>query len=297
MLALVRAIKFAKPDASMRAVHREITQDLSKKEGFGFLKDVELKDVKKVWKKAVAEAEGGTVADDSGDTKTNDGNRKDPGKDGIGGSTAKSDDILRLYTVGDGSVQMLAENYSRSVASKQAEATAPQGVDLSNYVHVFLDVPADRSGSRPHQALINIQQNNSGKKANKSGKGKKKNKGKAKSTTGGSEDGNENHEDDGDEDGEIVKIQVAASSNRTKFPMLMYNADRTKRTFIHSDSDDEENGEAENGYDKIFNMITQQGQGGALGSNGGAKAYFYSRSSGSNILSIDITRLAPPQAW
>ena len=36
LLALVRAIKFAKPDASMRSVHWEIGQELSQKVGFAF---------------------------------------------------------------------------------------------------------------------------------------------------------------------------------------------------------------------------------------------------------------------
>jgi hypothetical protein len=48
LLELARAIKFAKPDASQKQVHEEISLELSQKESFEFLKNVTLNEVKKV---------------------------------------------------------------------------------------------------------------------------------------------------------------------------------------------------------------------------------------------------------
>ena len=69
---------------------------------------------------------------------------------------------------------------------------------------------------------------------------------------------------------EIVKIQVAASPDDTPYPMLVYNADPSLKMFIHPDPQDD-------GYQKIWKWIVNEGSGGVLGSSGGTKAYFYSR--------------------
>jgi hypothetical protein len=245
-MELVRAIKFAKPDASQRAVHKEITQLLSQKEAC--LKDIQLNDIKKVWKKAVTT------------TSSN--------------SHGSGADVVKLFTVGNGTASTLANQYSQQAAkaaikNKEGETTKGEGGQrLENYVHVYLDVPADKSGSRPHQAVIHFHVNN------------------------GSDDSDNNTASS--ERGEIVKIQVASAPNGTKFPMLLYNVDRTARTFIHPHDD--------GGYDQLFNCIVKEGFGGALGVSGGSKAYFYCRrtrilTGGPDILSIDVNSLAPSQGW
>jgi hypothetical protein len=236
-MALVRAIKFAKPDASQRSVHSEITQVLSQKEAC--LKDITLNDVKKVWKKAVTAASAASGA---------------PGG------------VVKLFTVGDGTVSILANQYSQNAA----KAAVEEQVTEQHYVHVYLDVPMDRSGSRPHQAIINFRDNND------------------------CDDCDASAADTASERGEIVKIQVASTPNGEKVAMLMYNADRTAKTFIHPDID--------GGYDRIYNWIVNEGIGGALGAMGGSKAYFYCRrtilaTGGPDIISIDVKSLAPHQTW
>ena len=157
MLDLVRAIKFAKPDASMRQVHREITETLSKNESFEFLQHVKLNDVKKVWKKAVSESAAAAQRQDGPNNSNSNNNNND------------SDKIWKLYTVGDGLVKTLAKEYSqataKAIAAQELEAQEEQQALMENYVHVFLDVPGDRSGSRPHQALINFNENSDKKKS------------------------------------------------------------------------------------------------------------------------------------
>ena len=102
---------------------------------------------------------------------------------------------------------------------------------------------------------------------------------------------------DGKGDGrEIIKIQVAAPvPGMGNTVMLLYNADRTARTFIHYDEGDDNRG-----YDKIKQMINTHGEGGAL-KNGGSKAYFYSRitrrEGEQDLISIDVSDLAPAQKW
>jgi hypothetical protein len=246
---LVRAIKFAKPDVSMRACHREIAQDLGQKEGFEFLKDVKLNDVKRVWKKAMAPAAQQQQQQASVPLPA-------------GG------EVMKLYTVGDGTVRTLAKEYSQAAAAAAAKEENDRQSMMENYVHVFLEVPANRSGSRPHQALINFHDNDSTKSDAPQAKGEDR--------------------------GEVVKIQVAASPDDTPYPMLMYNADRSLKTFIHPDPQDD-------GYQRIRKWIVKDGSGGALGSAGGTKAYFYSRTTkrknGANVSSIDVSGLAPPQSW
>jgi hypothetical protein len=198
-----------------------------------------------------------------------------------------------------------------------------------------LDVPADQSGTKPHQALINFNnnENSSGSCCNKShhhhhhqssrvsgGGGKKKKKKNMVGSGGGACGGKSSgvvgvgENDGGAKDKrEIVKIQVAAplpGMENVKLPMLLYNKDRSAKTFIHPDDEDvnESSGggdgaaaAAVGGYDKIQNLILDQGQQGVL-SGGGTKAYFYCRITRipgeHDIVSIDVTTgLAPVQSW
>jgi len=98
------------------------------------------------------------------------------------------------------------------------------------------------------------------------------------------------------DDRDIVKIQAAAPiPGLDNMPMLLYNFNRSAKTFIHYDKDDELQG-----YLKIRQKIMSQGSGGAL-STGGKKAYFYSRimkrKGQQDLISIDVSDLAPTQNW
>lgn len=191
LIELVRAVKFSNPNASIRAVHNEITTKMALTTSFEFLRDVKLNDVKKVWKKALSGKSPPVVDDKNHDdalsiTKSN---RAVASTNNKKSSSVDSETILKFYTVGDGSVQMLAKKYTLHEASLAAAATKSQEreEELKKYVHCFLDVPADRSGKKPHQALINFNDNN----------GNGTSTGREQNTVNGGDDGRE-----------IVKIQI-----------------------------------------------------------------------------------------
>lgn len=296
MLGLVRAIKFAKPEASMRQVHIEITEQLSQNESFEFLSQIPLNDVKKVWKKAVQESSAKRQENTSG-SSSNTGSTTSSG--GIGNMLPEKndkDEPWKLYTVGNGSVQSLATKYSQATAKAAMEnqqqqqqqqrlEQREQSLLSDHFVHVFLNVPGDRSGRNPYQAIVNFNENN-----NSLGKsGKMGNNASKKSIAAAANDTI------------ICKIQVAAAStDAQKFPMLLYNHDRTLKTFVHPSEDNDDD---DDGYDRIFHMIKTQGVGGALGAIGGTKAYFHAKltaqsgGNGEDILSIDTRQLADVQSW
>lgn len=252
LIELVRAVKFAHTDMSMRKVHHEISVTMAESsDAYAFLKDVKLNDIKKVWKKSLK----GRGAETNNNIE----------KNGAIPPTEKATDIIpqegiiKFYTVGDGSVKTLAENYANHYAEAAVIASSERNnaeKESGNYTHFFLDVPADLSGSRPHQALINYQDN---QKSSTGKSNKSKKKGDTKLTT-----------DDGKG---VFKIQLAAlppGMEDVLTPMLLYNADRTAKTFLHppSSPDDEED---DGGYHKIRQMIIESGKKGALGATGGQK--------------------------
>ncbi|GFH56737.1 hypothetical protein CTEN210_13213 [Chaetoceros tenuissimus] len=249
LISLIQAVKFSNKEASQRQVHTEITTVMSKTSSFEFLSDITLNDVKKVWKKALTQKKASSEAKDV---------------------LPSTGGILKFYTVGDGSVKTLAEQYTnKAAAALVATEEKEEEEEMKHYVHVFLNVPADKSGTKPHQALINFQ---------------KKSKGKGKKASDGKE---------------IVKIQSAGvipGMEDVKNPMLLYNQSRTARTFIHPD----ENGEDDEGYDKIKALIEEAGKSGVV-TGGGLKAYFYAKISKrpgeQDVISIDVKELAPAQAW
>jgi len=288
LIELVRAVKFARPDASIRSVHREITESMSEMEDNGdakykFLKNVKLNDVKKVWKKANRPMPPAAASSPMGLVSSSAVEKLPP-----------LPSVPKLYTVGDAGVRTLAREYTeRAAATAAQEASVAEGAKealreemMKNYVHFFLDVPADRSGTRPHQALIHFN-GDGGEGANKK---KKKRAG-------------ENGTRELDRDGrEIVKIQVAAAleGENVSTPMLLYNVDRSARTFIHppSSADNDDDG----GYDKIKEIIFTHGFGGSLGTAGGTKAYFWSRitrrKEGNDVISVDVkSGLPTAQQW
>ena len=262
LIALIRAVKFAHPEMSIRGVYNEISGTMANSDAsYSFLKDVKLNDVKKVWKKALRGS--------SSEAKNNiDATKMD---ETSGGTTLKSTDsdpivpsdgILKFYTVGDGSVKTLAKNYANHYAGAAVAANRQQNADtdeLEKYTHFFADIPADMSGNRPHQALINFNDNKKGRKNNSAKNSSKKRESKMQ---------------EGNDDGrELFKIQLAAlppGMEDVPTPMLLYNFNRTAKTFIHPPSPSDED-EDDGGYLKIKNMITESGTSGALGATGGQK--------------------------
>ncbi|KAL7550130.1 hypothetical protein ACHAWF_013367 [Thalassiosira exigua] len=290
LIELVRAVKFAHTDMSMRNVHREISVTMASSDpSYAFLASVKLNDVKKVWKKAL-----------KGSPDANQSSQKTQQTPPVENVPAKSaadelvpaDGILKFYTVGDGSVKTLVENYANhhaeaAVAASRREDESTEE-EKGKYTHFFLDVPADLSGSRPHQALINFQDNQ------RAGKGKGGNKaGSKKAKSADQSNGGKG----------IFKIQMAAlplGMEDAPTPMLLYNSDRTARTFLHPPSSpDDENDDG--GYHKIRKLIQSNGTSGALGATGGQKAYFYGfvtkTKSGPDVISINISGLVPSQTW
>lgn len=305
LISLIQAIKFAKADASQRQVWKEISQELSGKPGFAFLSQVALNDVKKVWKKALKTASDAPASSDkqtaAAATTDQPTNKTDKNNDTPPAAAAPKTDTLKSKLMEAGSkpsiftVGQLAQEYT-AMTIAEASAGEQEAINamMEGYVHVFLDVPADRSGNKPHQALISFQKkqqttpSSSSLSTGKSSKGNKK--GEPATTTTTIE--------------EIVKIQRAApmhANDTTCHPMLAYNQSKTRKTFVHPDSDPE-------GYQTIVSLIGRAGKQGALAHLGGTKAYFYalvtplkkgssSSSSLSVIWSIQTTELAPPQAW
>lgn len=268
LIDLVRAIKFAHPEMSMKKVHKEISGTMANsEESYAFLAEVKLDEVKKVWKKALkSPSSESSNANKSAQKSSADGYEPKVPADGV----------MKFYTVGDGSIKTLAENYSKHQA--EALIAAAQLEMKEKYSHFFLDLPADMSGQRPHQALINFNDNNNTSE-------------RQTSSSDRNSDGRK-----------IFKIQAAQLPPGMDMltPMLLYDKGRTAKTFLHPPSPDTEE-EDDGGYMKIKQMIAESGTGGALGNQGGQKAYFYGMitetEDGPNVVSIATNELAPSQSW
>lgn len=359
LVELVRAVKFANTNASIREVHTEIsiTMAQSNYPTYAFLKDVKFNDVKKVWKKAikggkVVQVEEGVVTSttdkvsqivttttshgESNETSTKAASTKTTND---GAPSIPVDGIIRFYTIGDGSVKTLVENYSKQYAQKlvsiseQTESSSSSSSRSSRkdesssndeFTHFFLNVPADLSGSRPHQALINYSQdNNNIDHSISGGSGKKKKKGDKTVSPSFSSSSSSSSSNGNSKKCEIFKIQIAAlppGMGNVLTPMLLYNKDRFAKTFLHPPSstsgDNNNEDDDDGGYNKIRTMIIENGSTGALGVTGGTKAYFYGyttkvtselMSSGvvvgataaatNDIVSIRTTELVLNQTW
>ena len=311
LIDLIHAIKFAKDDASQRQVWKEISEELSQKEGFEFLAKVALNDVKKVWKKALKTA-GGSSSNNTNNNNNNNNNNSNANtnnaakaqeKPSTEKATEVTTDALKtkllevrskpsIFTVGQLAQEYKAMTIAEALAVGEQEQQK-HALEMEGYVHIFLDVPADRSGTKPHQALISFQKDTT-KKASKSKTPKAINNHDGTNHTTATEDEPLQF---------IVKIQRAApmhSDDTTSYPMLCYDQSKTRKTFLHPDSDPD-------GYHKIANLIEASGKEGALKHMGGTKAYFYARMASlaadgkgraSNIIiSINTVELAPPQSW
>ncbi|KAG7401072.1 hypothetical protein PHYBOEH_003267 [Phytophthora boehmeriae] len=89
--------------------------------------------------------------------------------------------------------------------------------------------------------------------------------------------------------GEIYKIQVALEEDgslSTIHPMLVYNKQRSRKTFLHPDSP---------AYLPVQRLVASQGEKGAVG---GSKAYFWGRYFKiEDMLYINTEKIAPAQQW
>lgn len=304
LIELIRAVKFKNPDFSQRQVYQEIVTEIPMK--FPQYADALnsntlcLNDVKKAWKKAILQQQ-----------KQQDQNSSNNNSD-LAERLRKITTKPEVYTVGlntqDSDLSSTGSNVARDYVAKfleeqEAANSAQQSQLLEDYVHVFLDVPMDGSGGKPHQALINFQDKPKGAAAKNSNGNNKKKKGKKRGTTTTSSTTTQ-HPEAPFEDAIVVKIQMAAPmgpDDTTKHPMLLYDQSRKFKTFVHPDGTlTAELDESEDGYSRLARWIRSQGVGGALGASGGTKAYFYARRTGGGrsnpILSIYVQSLAPPEA-
>eukprot|EP00592_Proboscia_alata_P017925 CAMPEP_0194400324 /NCGR_PEP_ID=MMETSP0174-20130528/127147_1 /TAXON_ID=216777 /ORGANISM="Proboscia alata, Strain PI-D3" /LENGTH=404 /DNA_ID=CAMNT_0039196821 /DNA_START=42 /DNA_END=1253 /DNA_ORIENTATION=+ len=335
LCSLIRAIKFAYPDYGIRRVHREIVEVCSLKESL--LGDVRLGDVKKIWKDATASPNGvknGAELTEEG-KHLEDGvgeglcEKNDEKGDDNGTEIDGSADVFKFYTIGNGAVKTLTDDYNSAAQASAANVLASSSVSTdvkllsdvdSGWTHAFLDVAMDRSGTKPHQALINFSQNATNgifnntssqtKKQNKKNKGKKKGKGTAAGASATSprpvtSTNDRKQELDkssapvaaqdqiSDSAMNIVKIQMAAGlAADSNTPMLLYNNDRSARTFLHPSACD--------GFERIQSMLVARGEEGwgSLGPSGGVKGYFYAKvQEKEKLVSIKTTVLAPDQPW
>ncbi|ETV85155.1 hypothetical protein H257_02995 [Aphanomyces astaci] len=151
---------------------------------------------------------------------------------------------------------------SKSKVEQPSPSSSSSHDDDSHWVAVPLDVPAMQLASHPHQAVIRMTE----------------------ATDAGSSTGAL---------GEIYKIQkaMAPDGSDEKLPMLMYNKDRSRKSFLHPTST--------LGYDAISAWIDQLGAGGV---GGGTKAYFYGRqgrktTSKAGVVFINVHTVADTQPW
>lgn len=175
--------------------------------------------------------------------------------------TVTDGEVLKFYTVGDGSVQTIIDEYtSAGEAFKKADETSQ--INSEKFSYFWLDVPMDKSGTKPYQALINF-----GAKKSKDMKSVKYNT------------------------DEVVKIQIAAPVEGLDdaLPMLLYNSNRSAKTFIHPEED---------GYQKIRSLIQDSGSEGSLGKTGGTKAYFHCKILKSQgVIAVKTSSVAPVESW
>lgn len=168
LIELIRAVKFKNPDFSQRQVHTEIVTEIPIRFP-QYAKDLSpqslsLNDVKKAWKKAILQQA----------QPSNSGSNGNGNADLVERLKSLSTNP-QLYTIGldggeVGSSSAAREYVAKFMEEEQLAHSAKERELLEDYVHVFLDVPADSSvAKKPHQALINFQSNSAKTKANPKG--------------------------------------------------------------------------------------------------------------------------------
>ena len=249
---------------------------------------------------------------------------------GLDNNNSNNNDNDKASTGSSNNSAAAAREYvAKFLEEEQVENSTRERELMEDYVHVFLDVPGDSSvAKKPHQALINFQNTPSTSSANasttksvaKSGNTKKK-KGEKKKPAPAPialqkpvADANNNATAAPFEDAIVVKIQMAApidANDTAKHPMLLYDKSRAYKTFVHPEgamtmaaaTEDapatKSKRKDDDGYSRLAHWIRTQGIGGALGSTGGTKAYFYGRLTKADehnkILSIYVKELAPAE--
>lgn len=113
----------------------------------------------------------------------------------IGLDKQDDDTLLKLWTIG---VNPAAASDKEAPPDEEEEAK-----DDGVWFPVELDVPGERSGRMPYQALMNFNKSEGGQQRGRFG--------------------------------EMFKVQVAQGAPPNS-PMLMYNKERTRKTFIHADA-------------------------------------------------------------
>jgi hypothetical protein len=335
LIELVKAVKFANPEYSQRDVYKEIVNEIPIKfpQYTSSINEstVKLNDVKKVWKKAVLNVNQQQQQQKDNATNNNknanaNANANNDNDNDLAERLRKMNTTPEVYTIGvsngdnGGSSNTTTTTTSGSAAKEYIELYLKQLVKketeksrliLEDYVHVYLDVPADSSGSKPHQALINFQNTNKSSTCSSSSSTNDNKKKQTSGSKGNKKKGRGNNKKTTTaattavaavvetlpapalpfDDAIIIKIQMAAPlSNEQetiiKHPMLLYDKERKYKTFIHPNStltsssvsnNNSDSNNIDDGYTKISNWINTNGIGGVLGSSGGTKAYFYSR--------------------
>lgn len=175
-------------------------------------------------------------------------------------------DTIRLFTVGSATApppppQSDEDSSQPAISSATLNSGGGEGEEgdkgSSKQVpvgEVQLHVPMDKSGTKPHQALISYDGSGGVGGGGKGGKGKKA--GKKKKKGGG--------------DGwDVFKVQTA--DNSMVNAMLMYDQDKKHKTFIHPE---QEEGSV---YKIVAGIVGKRGVFGALGPTGGRKCYLRGR--------------------
>ncbi|GBG31543.1 Hypothetical Protein FCC1311_077672 [Hondaea fermentalgiana] len=171
--------------------------------------------------------------------------------------------VIQMYTVGDASKPHVhAKLPPEAQAQNENQGTEPEG---GRWLPVELGVPGDRSGTKMHQAVIKMRRDVA-----------KRDDPSATAAVPGAM---------------ICKVQVAIGAPEDS-PMLLYDKDRRKQTFLHPDMP---------GFAEVRAQVLKctAEQGPEVGAKG-PKAFFYAkqtRQTGKQFLLINVQEPAPWQTW
>lgn len=173
--------------------------------------------------------------------------RKTLKKLGLIDAPSESSTVLQFSTIG-------GEAKSSTVNTVNMKTNDFNNVD-QQWLPVKLDVPVVSMDLRPYQATMRLT---------------------TISTAGRAES----------EKGEIYKIQTANVPMDIQHPMMVYNKERTRKTYIHPTIE---------AYAPIEALIRTKGM---VGVGGGSKAFFYGKyDTEQSLLFINVTELVPHQPW
>jgi len=217
LMAVIQAIKFSQPEITNAGLLRTIRANHP--EEFSGLSDPVFKATLKKWNAKQDEL----------------------------AKAAQQGPAVKLFTVGG--------NTSDGSLATAVAAQLPEG--MGYWVVLEDGVPMDRSGTKPHQALISYVNKKSSKKAGKDGR-------------------------------EVFKVQVAEGGADVRHPMLLYNQDRKHKTFIHPEVP---------GYDRIRSVVLEEGKEGKLKAGGLKAFFNGTIDKKAGVLLIDTENTAPQQGW